>query len=60
VDNGGTTSRIDRAQLHPRQVRHLEDLKTQIVRCLEMEMKFQAEERQERACNLGIDLTSEP
>ena len=43
---------IKPTQLHPR---HLEALKTQIARCLEKEVNLQAEERRERARQLGID-----
>ena len=46
---------IEPTQLHTRQDRHLEALKTQIARCLEKEVNLQAEERRERARQLGID-----
>ena len=43
-------------QLDPQRSRHLEELKSQIARCLDQEMHFKAEERQDRARQLGIDL----
>ena len=43
-------------QLHTRNDRHLEALKTQIAHCLRKEASLQAEERRERARQLGIDL----
>ena len=43
---------IKPTQLHPR---HLEALKIQIARCLEKEVNLQAEERRERARQLGIN-----
>jgi hypothetical protein len=46
---------IEPTQLRPRQDRHLEALKTQIARCLEKEVSLQAEERRERARQLGIN-----
>ena len=46
---------IKPTQLHTRQDRHPEALKTQIARCLEKEVNLQAEERRERARQLGID-----
>ena len=42
-------------EFHARKIRHLEALKTQIARCLEKEVNLQAEERRERARQLGID-----
>ena len=47
--------KIDPTQLHARKIRHLEALKSQIARCLEKEVNLKAEERQERARQLGID-----
>ena len=52
---GGVLVLIEPIQLRPRQDRHLEALKTQIARCLEKEVSLQAEERRERARQLGID-----
>ena len=43
---------IKPTQLDPR---HLEALKAQIARCLEKEVNLHAEERRERARQLGID-----
>jgi hypothetical protein len=43
-------------QLDPRRSRHLEELKSQIARCLDQEMHLKAEERRDRARQLGIDL----
>ena len=47
--------KIEPTQLHARKIRHLEALKAQIARCLEKEVNLKAEERQERARQLGID-----
>ena len=47
---------IEPTQLNRRQDdAHLEALKTQIARCLEREANLQAEERRERARQLGIE-----
>ena len=51
----GVLVKIEPAQLHARKIRHLEALKSQIARCLEEEVNLLAEERQERARQLGID-----
>ena len=48
--------KIEPTQLHTRNDRHLEALKTQIAHCLRKEASLQAEERRERARQLGIDL----
>jgi hypothetical protein len=45
---------IDPAKLYGHK-RHLEDLKTQIARCLDKEMSLRLEERRDRARQLGID-----
>ena len=47
--------KIEPTQLHARKIRHPEALKSQIARCLEEEVNLKAEERQERARQLGID-----
>ena len=47
--------KIEPTQLQARKIRHLEALKSQIARCLEKEVNLKAEERQERARQLGID-----
>jgi hypothetical protein len=47
--------KIESSQLRARKVCHLEALKSQIARCLEKEMNLQAEERRERARQLGIE-----
>ena len=47
--------KIEPTQLHARKIRHQEALKAQIARCLEKEVNLKAEERQERARQLGID-----
>ena len=46
---------IEPTQLQTRKDRHLDALKIQIARCLEKEVNLQAEERRERARQLGID-----
>ena len=46
---------IDPANLYGRHKRHLENLKTQISRCLDKEMSLKLEERRDRARQLGID-----
>jgi hypothetical protein len=46
---------IDRAKLYVHHKHHLEDLKTQIARCLDKEMSLKREERRDRARQLGID-----
>jgi hypothetical protein len=43
------------AKLYGHHKRHLEDLKTQIARCLDKEMSLKLEERRDRARQLGID-----
>ena len=47
--------KIEPTQLNARKIRHLEALKSQIAQCLEKEVNLKAEERQERARQLGID-----
>ena len=47
--------KIEPTQLHARKIRHPEALKSQIARCLEEEVNLLAEERQERARQLGIN-----
>jgi hypothetical protein len=47
---------VEPTQLGARRSRHLEELKSQIARCLDQEMSLKAEERRERARQLGIDL----
>ena len=47
---------VEPTQLEARRSRHLEELKSQIARCLDQEMDLKAEERRERARQLGIDL----
>jgi hypothetical protein len=47
---------VEATQLEVRRSRHLEELKTQIARCLDQEMDLKAEERRDRARQLGIDL----
>jgi len=47
---------VEATQLEVRRSRHLEELKTQIARCLDHEMDLKAEERRDRARQLGIDL----
>ena len=47
---------IESTQLDARRSRHLEELKNQIARCLDQELDLKAEERRERARQLGIDL----
>jgi len=47
---------VEATQLEARRSRHLEELKTQIARCLDQEMDLKAEERRDRARQLGIDL----
>jgi hypothetical protein len=46
---------IDPAKLYGHHKRHLEDLKTQIARCLDQELSLKLEERRDRARQLGID-----
>ena len=46
--------KIEPTQLHACKIRHLEAL-SQIARSLEEEVNLKAEERQERARQLGID-----
>jgi hypothetical protein len=46
---------IDPAKLNGHHKRYLEDLKTQIARCLDKEMSLKREERRARAHQLGID-----
>ena len=45
----------DPAKLYGHHKRHLEDLETQIARCLDREMNLKLEERRDRARQLGID-----
>jgi len=40
---------VEATQLEVRRSRHLEELKTQIARCLDQEMDLKAEERRDRA-----------
>ena len=47
---------VEPTQLEARRSRHLEELKSQIARCLDQEMDLKAEERRDRARQLGIDL----
>jgi hypothetical protein len=47
---------VESTQLEVRRSRHLEELKSQIARCLDQEMDLKAEERRDRARQLGIDL----
>jgi hypothetical protein len=47
---------IEPTQLGGRRNSHLEELKSQIARCLDQEMGLKAEERRDRARQLGIDL----
>ena len=47
--------KVEPTQLHARKIRNLEALKSEIARCLEEEVSLKAEERQERARQLGID-----
>jgi hypothetical protein len=47
---------IEPTQIEARRSRHLEELKSQIARCIEQEMDLKSEERRERARQLGIDL----
>jgi len=51
---------VESTQLEVRRSRHLEELKSQIARCLDQEMGLKAEERRERARQLGIDLKISP
>jgi hypothetical protein len=46
---------IDPAKLYGHHKRHLEDVKTQIARCLDQEVSLKLEERKDRARQLGID-----
>lgn len=46
---------IEHTQLYQPPYRHLEALKAEIARCLEKEMTLLAEDRRERAQQLGID-----
>jgi hypothetical protein len=46
---------IDPAKLYGHHKRHLEDVKTQIARCLDQEVSLKLEERRDRARQLGID-----
>jgi hypothetical protein len=46
---------IDPQKLYRHHKRHLENLKTQIARCLDKEMSLKLEERRDRARQLGID-----
>jgi hypothetical protein len=46
-------------QLHQPQDSHLQAVKTQIARCIETENRLKAEERRERAQQLGLDLDGE-
>jgi hypothetical protein len=47
---------VEPTQLEVRRSRYLEEVKSQIARCLDQEMNLKAEERRERARQLGIDL----
>ena len=47
---------VEPTRFEMRRNRHLEELKSQIARCLDQEMNLKAEERRERARQLGIDL----
>ena len=50
---------VEPTRLDARRSRPLEELKSQIARCLDQEMDLKAEERRERARQLGIDLISQ-
>jgi hypothetical protein len=50
---------IEATQFEARRNRHLEELRSQIARCLDQEMDLKAEERRDRARQLGIDLVVE-
>ena len=45
---------MEPTKLRTRHQRHVENLKTQIARCLERELSMLAEERNERAERLGL------
>ncbi len=49
---------VEPTQPEVRRNRHLEELKSQIARCLDQELGLKVEERRERARQLGIDLKS--
>jgi hypothetical protein len=53
---GNRSMVVESTQLEVRRSRHLEELKSQIARCLDQEMDLKAEERRDRARQLGIDL----
>jgi hypothetical protein len=50
---------VEPTQPEVRRNRHLEELKSQIARCLDQELGLKVEERRERARQLGIDLISQ-
>ena len=45
---------MEPTKLHGRQRRHIDDLKEQIAHCLDKELNLLAEERSERAEQLGL------
>ena len=45
---------MEPTKLHGRQRRHIDDLKKQIAHCLDKELNLLAEERSERAEQLGL------
>jgi hypothetical protein len=51
---------IEPTQLEVQRSRHFEEVRNQIARCLDQELGLKAEERRDRARQLGIDLKISP